>query len=373
MKKRICIYSEKWQLNGGVEKYILNNLQYMDTTANEYFILVSQIETNEYSSFLEDKNVKLIPVLDHKINNPVKRTFNTILNIKAVLKKYRFDTIEFNISNGVSLIYAYLAKIVDIDRRIVHSHNSYITDNHLNGKLKLFAHYFFKFIFRNMATDFVACSDKAAEWMFTSKKIRNGQVIYLKNGVDTSKFAFCEEERKSIREKYNLQNKLVVGNIGRMHSQKNQIFLLKIFRALTKKHPEFTLLLIGEGYLFDYLNSIVKKEKMEKKVLFVKNTNQVRGFLSAMDVFVLPSIYEGFPIVGVEAQANGLPCVFSERMTKEVCINENTIQLKLEDDIEKWVTFILNYAGKRIDIPAKLKNFFDIQKTAKEYELFLLK
>lgn len=78
MKKRICIYSEKWQLNGGVEKYILNNLQYMDTTANEYFILVSQIETNEYSSFLEDKNVKLIPVLDHIINNPVKRTFNTI-------------------------------------------------------------------------------------------------------------------------------------------------------------------------------------------------------------------------------------------------------------------------------------------------------
>jgi hypothetical protein len=75
----------------------------------------------------------------------------------------------------------------------------------------------------------------------------------------------------------------------------------------------------------------------------------------------------------VEAQANGLPCVFSERMTKEVCINENTIQLKLEDDIERWVTFIVNYAGKRIEIPSRLKKFFDIQKTAKEYELFLLK
>ncbi|MGI6537804.1 MAG: glycosyltransferase [Caldicoprobacterales bacterium] len=179
----------------------------------------------------------------------------------------------------------------------------------------------------------------AGEWLFG----KNAEFTILKNSLDTKMYLFDEDKRAIVREKLNISEKFVIGHIGRFHVQKNHEFLIEIFRHIVNMHSGSILLLIGEGHLRDNIEQKVKFYNLQEKIKFLGVRSDVPDLLQAMDVFLFPSLFEGFPNVLAEAQAAGLRCVASDRITDSIKITDLIEFLSLEESSEKWAKEVLKY------------------------------
>jgi glycosyltransferase involved in cell wall biosynthesis len=203
----------------------------------------------------------------------------------------------------------------------MHSHAAGVDGAHRNAKEKI--HQFFRTKLKHLGTQFVACSDLARQWMFPN--IDAHQVLLIHNGVDLKKFRFDPEIRAQVRRELGLENAVVIGHVGRFAYQKNHTFLIRAFHAFKKKEPRAKLLLVGEGELMGEMRAL---------------THEL--LLQAMDVFALPSHFEGLPIVGVEAQAAGLPVLFSDCITKEAKLTDDVGFLPIAENAETlWAGALL--------------------------------
>ena len=153
--------------------------------------------------------------------------------------------------------------------------------------------------------------------MYGKKAVQSGKITIIPNAIDLEKFAFNPDKRKLLRQKLGLENKFVLGHIGRFVYPKNHSFLIDVFAEVVKVKPEARLMLVGDGELRKNIEEKVVSLGLQDKVLFLGNRNDVADLYNAMDIFLLPSHYEGLPVVGVEAQANGLKCLFSDKVTEE--------------------------------------------------------
>ena len=168
--------------------------------------------------------------------------------------------------------------------------------------------------------------------------------------MDLEKYKFDEIERQRTREKYELENKFVIGHVGRFSYQKNHDFLIDVFYEIIKRNPNAMLLLIGYGELEQKIKEKVLRLGLDPNVIFIGKTEDLAKYYNAMDCFVLPSFYEGLPVVGIEAQAFGLPCVFSSEITPETKILDTCSFLSLEESADIWAERILqNQNLKRND------------------------
>ena len=366
-KIKILQYTERWG-TGGIESFIMNLYRNLDLRKFKMDILTSQNESTIYDKELEKYNGIKYTTLDKIYKSPIKRVLINLRVFRKKIKMLDYDIIHLNVGNGVSLIYAYLAKKEGIKRIIVHSHNTGIQNN--SRTLKILGHKICKRLFCKYATDYFACSDKAAQWLFTKKYQKN--VIIIKNGIDVDRFKFILSERENLRRKLNLENKLVIGNIGRFTEQKNHEFLIDIFYDIHSQRLDTVLLLVGEGELEEKIKNKVKELKLEKDVIFFGTTNKVSSILSIMDIFVLPSLYEGNPVVGIEAQASGLPCFFSNNITKQAKITSNAYYVSLKEPVEIWRKKILCCNTTLTNRPEQVKVVknagFDIKDVTKEIE-----
>lgn len=184
--------------------------------------------------------------------------------------------------------------------------------------------------------EFYACSENAGEFFYGKEKLRNGKVQIINNAIDFQKFSFDIEKRKCIREKMKLDNKFVVGHIGRFNNQKNHEFLIDIFCEIYKKNNKAVLLLVGTGPLEEKIKEKVQKKLPKNIVFFLGQINNINEILQGIDVFILPSLFEGLGIVLIEAQVSGLKCIASDVVPKEAQITENINFLSLELSAEKW-------------------------------------
>lgn len=191
-------------------------------------------------------------------------------------------------------------------------------------------------ILNGLVTYPVACSAAAGKMLYTKP------YLVLTNGVDCECFRFSPEKRSSIRERLNIGDAFVVGHIGRFSQQKNHQRLLHIFAALLQIRPNSILLLCGEGELMEQCKQEALELNIAGKVIFAGNVERPQDYYQAMDVLVLPSLFEGLPLVGVEAQASGLPCVFSDAITKEAGILPECVFLPLEAPDDSWADAIVN-------------------------------
>lgn len=257
--------------------------------------------------------------------------------LKNIFKNNEIDTIVFNLSYMISLVPILLAEKYNIKNIIVHSHSSKIDINsnakrclltiiHIINRYRLKKH----FIIR------LSCSHKAGVWMYGE----NTRFTIVNNAIDLDKFKYNEIKRNEVRKQLNISDKVVLGNVGRLAFQKNQKFLLNVFSKVVKRVPNACLWLIGDGPLMEELQLETVRLKLIDKVIFWGNQNNVVDFLSAMDLFILPSIFEGLPVAAIEAQANGLPCVFSDSIDSNVMINSNSISKSLFDSCEEWAIAI---------------------------------
>jgi glycosyltransferase EpsF len=212
---------------------------------------------------------------------------------------------------------------------------------------------------KKYATDYMCCSELAGRWLFGNKEYDKGNVYLLNNAIDLDKFKYDEKIRKEVRKELNIKDDtLVIGHIGRFVAQKNHTFLIDIFNEIHKNNNDSILLLAGQGPKENEIKEKVKTLNLEKNVVFLGQRNDANRLYQAFDVFLLPSLYEGLPVVGVEAQASGLLCILSESMTQETKVLDTTTFISLEESAKEWSTKLLdNYKNfKRRDTTKEITN-----------------
>lgn len=189
-------------------------------------------------------------------------------------------------------------------------------------------------------TDYFACSHLAARWKFPPSVIREGRYTVLKNAVDTRRLRFDAAARRRVREELGLGDCPVVGHVGRFALQKNHRFLIEVFAALVAVEPRAQLVLVGEGELLEDVLDLVDKLELEQRVHYVGVRQDIPALMSAFDVLLLPSFFEGLPVVGVEAQAAGLPVVTSTGVTRELPLEDLATYLPLTHTAAQWAATV---------------------------------
>lgn len=235
-------------------------------------------------------------------------------------------------------------KFSGVKKIIFHSHNTNIDDdNKFKRFLMLIYHYFSRTLITNFVEIKYACSMKAYKWLY-GKECRSQENL-IRNAIDLDKFIYNNSLVVEQKLKLFCENAFVIGHIGRFSYQKNHEFLINTFYEIQKKNDRARLLLIGEGLLYENIRNLVCKLNIENKVKFVEFTTEVHKYYQIMDVFVLPSLFEGLALVCIEAQASGLKCFFSENITKEAKVSALVKFLPLNKSVNDWAEQILSVEG----------------------------
>lgn len=232
---------------------------------------------------------------------------------------------------GMNLWPIRFAKSSGIPIRIAHSHNA---EDHFS--VRSFFLLYERIFYRTAATHLFACSEKAARQSYGDRVVDRGAVFILHNGIDTARFRFDEAVRQRLRRAMGLEEKLVVGHVGRFVKQKNHERLIDIMKELTAIEPEGMLILIGTGPLEESIRKKVDRAGLKGHVLFLGERSDVNEWMQAFDLLLMPSLWEGLPIVGVEAQAAGLPVLVSDTVSDELAMTDSVHFIPLKKDSSVW-------------------------------------
>ncbi|MBR2786196.1 MAG: glycosyltransferase family 1 protein [Clostridia bacterium] len=328
---RIAQIMGKW-LGGGVESVVMNYYRNINREKIQFDFICDEDSTNIPYKEIENLGGKVILI------PPYQKLPSYIRKLKKVLQENKYEVIHSHITT-LSVFPLFTAKMAGVQTRIAHSHSTTNKaewkKNLIKGILKPFSKVF--------ATDYMCCSEYAGRWLFGDKAYNSGKVYLLNNAINVEKFLFNEPIREKVRKNLNIQdNTIVIGHIGRFVKQKNHDFLIDIFNQIHKKNENTILLLVGQGPLQDEIKSKVDILGLNSCVSFLGQRNDVDEMYQAFDVFILPSLYEGLPVVGVEAQSSGLLCIFSDDMTKETKILDSTKFVSLSESADYWSKLTLD-------------------------------
>lgn len=324
---------------GGIESVIMNYYRNIDKSKLQFDFLCN---TNKIAYQEEIKelggNIYTIPSKRKqytKYRQEIKRIFEENTS--------KYIAIWYNSCNLNNIDYLKYAKKYNIKHRIIHAHNSKNMGTSLIEKLyNSFSHNKNKYILDKYATDFWTCSEIAGQFFYKKNIRKSKNYKIINNAIDLSKFKYNEESRKVYRKNMNLENKIIIGNIGRLHFQKNQKFIIDIFSELCKKKDNFNLLLVGQGEDEEELKNKVKMLNLENRVSFLGVRKDVPDLLQTMDILLFPSIFEGLPVTLVEAEASGIDILTSiEAFPEETELSKIAERLSLNDKIDKWVEKLL--------------------------------
>lgn len=321
---------------GGVSAILFNIYKHIDRSRVTFDFLSPDETTYEVCrDEIEAMGGHLYGLGIHR--NKLLNKFLLSKRLSAFLREHDYDIVHIN---SGALLYnlqvAAIAKRCGIKRIIVHAHSTLNKSKKLKNLMVKIA----KPLLNLFATDFFTCSDKAAQDMFTAKTVRD-KVVTVKNGIETERFAFNSAVRSRMREELGVDDKLVICSVGRFDPKKNQLFLIECFKEMHELNPETVLVLVGSGELENAIKSKVKASGLENDVLFLGMRMDVNEILQAADIFILPSIAEGYPIVGVESQTAGVFTVVSSNITAELGITDNILFLDLDKGAHFWAETIL--------------------------------
>ena len=296
---------------------------------------------------------------------PYQKLFKYLKELKRIFKENNYKIVHSNI-NTLSVFPLYAAKKAKVPIRIAHSHS---TTNKKEKKKNLL-----KQVLRPLskiyATDYFCCSELSGRWLFGDKEYDKGNVFLLNNAIDLDKFKYDEKVRKAKRKELNIKDTIkVIGHLGRFVEQKNHRFLIDIFNEIHNKDKNTLLLLAGQGPLMDEMKQKVKDLNLEDSVRFLGQRSDAAELYQAFDLFLLPSLYEGLPVVGVEAQASGNLCYLSDDMTKETKVLDSTKFMSLSQSAEEWADNIIRdlETYKKHDTKEEVSEYgFNIEKEAKK-------
>jgi glycosyltransferase involved in cell wall biosynthesis len=238
--------------------------------------------------------------------------------------------------------------------------------------LKGLATRFFRHDLAKKADFLFACSDLAARDVFGDKAVDQGRVKIIHNAIDVKRFTYDQELRNKMREQLGLTDALVLGHVGRFNYQKNHPYLIDIFAAVCEKRDDAVLLLLGEGPDMDVIKEKCRRLNLDDKVIFAGNQKETEKYYQTMDVFLLPSFFEGLPGVLMEAQAAGLRCFVSDTVTREARATDLVTYLSIDQSPASWADEILKTASyeRRDTYEALAAAGFDVRQQAEGYRIF---
>ncbi len=347
---RIAQVIGKW-IGGGVEAVVMNYYRHIDKSKIQFDFICDEDSTNIPYEEIEKLGGKVILI------PPYQKLFRYHRELKRVLKEGNYKIVHSHI-NTLSVFSLFAAKCAKVPVRIAHSHS---TTNKKEKKKNLMKQVLKPFS-KLFATDYMCCSELAGRWLFGDKLYNEGKIYLLNNAIDLKKFEYNEKIREEVRKELNIaEETFIMGHIGRFVEQKNHSFLIDIFYEIQKERQNAVLMLVGQGPLQEEYKAKVEQQGLKDNVLFLGQRNDAARLYQAIDVFVLPSLYEGLPVVGVEAQAAGVLCVFSDDMTKETKVLESTIFNTLNQSASEWAKTILTeskeYVRGKTSDEMKKKNF----------------
>lgn len=356
-------------LVGGIQIFLKNLLEYIDREKFEIELLIlddgvqyplEQVFTDDGFQIHRLEGIWLRKPQDfRKYCQAVKEFFRV---------HHDYDVVHMNSGSKNYAVLKY-AKKYGIGSRIAHSHN---IDFQTTSPYKKYIGNIFKYILNYYATLYFACSYEAGLWLFGKRVVDGDLFTVIPNAIDFNKFKPNEECRDRMREELGVKEKLVIGNVARFSNQKNHQFLLHIFVKVLKKNSEAKLLLIGDGELYEEIKYLAKELGVFDSCIFTGYQENVSDYMQAMDVFVLPSKFEGLGIVLIEAQANGIPCFTSFGVVPEgVKVSQLLEFVSLEEDYDYWANQILGVDLSRRDTYFMLRDEgYIIEDMIRELEMY---
>ena len=267
-----------------------------------------------------------------KSTGPIKSFMQT----KNLVKREKYQYVMRVNQHSLAALDLLAARMGGAKHLIMRSSNSQSV-----GTLQTVLHYLFRFLPGMVPTVKIAPSTEAAEYTFGKGCVAKKKVTLLKNGLDTEKFRFSAEARHSYRAELGVENRMVVGHVGRFDGQKNHGFLLDVFAKIKQLREDAVLILVGDGNLRQEISQKAQTLGLADSVQFLGIRSDVPEILSAMDVFVFPSLYEGMPNTILEAQTSGLPCIISDTITGEAKVTELVQFLSLNQGQDAWAEFAI--------------------------------
>lgn len=335
--------------SGGTETFIMNMYRNIDRTKYQFDFAV---HTNKKGVFEEEIEKLGGRIFRFSIKDD-KNFIRYSKDLNSFFDKHKEYKIVHSCMPSIAWIYLKIAKKHGVNIRIAHSHSAGF-DHNFRGILKHINTMFIK----NYSNLNLACSNLAGKYMFGNKDF-----TIVHNAIDINKYVYNEESRNEIRNGLEIDDKVVIGHIGRISKEKNHLFMIELMKRLPNK---YVLLCVGSGPDQSKIQEIINEENLSDRIILVGNKPDAYKYYSAFDLFILPSLYEGLPTVAVEAQVSGLKCLLSSNITDEVNINGDVKFIEL--DVEKWKSNILKMNIERNKVDLLSFKSYDIKYEAKALE-----
>ena len=322
-KIRIAYIVKNLRING-ISTAVLNYSKNMNKEKYDITIFASQPIDEKNRNMCKENMISLVEI-------PKKKSLlKYILCLNKYLDKDKFDIVHIHGNSATICLELIIAKIKKIKVLATHSHNTSCSH--------MMIHKVFTPLLNRLSNLKLSCGQDAGKWMY-----KNDDFTVIPNGFVVDEYRFDNTGRKSIREKLNIDDGIVIGHVGRFTEQKNHEFIIDTFEKIVESGKKFYLLLVGNGPNYSKIKERVGMSKYKDRVIFYGETDNVRELYDAMDLFILPSKHEGLVIVLLEAQAKGLKCFVSSNVSKEGIFNLNeTDILDLSLGSGKWAGEIVN-------------------------------
>lgn len=358
MKRLLCIVSA--MNTGGAETFLMKMYRSLDREKYQMDFCVNSDE-----NFYEQEILKLGGKI-YKIPAKSQNVCKWHQELKQVVRENGYQYVIRVCEHSLAVLDLLVAREGGAKQLIMRSSNT-----GSGGKISTVVHRCFRFLPRTVPTVKLAPSTEAAEYTFGKGCVERGEVFLLHNAIDTNVYCFDEVARERLRKEMGLEDKFVVGHVGRFNQQKNHAFLIDVFQELHQRNPRARLVLVGKGELEEAVRQKVCALGLEEYVIFTGVRQDIPQLLSAFDVFLFPSLYEGMPNTVIEAQATGLPCVISDSITREADITGLVSYLKLGDR-NQWANRLVGCTplgcSERRDTTAKIREAgYDIYEAAKDF------
>ena len=350
---------------GGAENIVMNYYRHIDRSKVQFDFMVHRQERAAFDDEIESLGGKIYRM-------PPLYPWN-FARYKRLLKTFFAEHKEYSILHSHMSENGYFAfkeaQQQGVPIRILHAHGA-----PRQYDLKTPFREYFRHSVRSCATHMFACGLEAGKWLFGQDNKQN--IIVMNNAINVPSFTFSEAIRIEKRNELELRtDQFVMGHVGSFGKHKNHSFLLDIFSVIKKIHPNSVLMLIGDGSLRSGIKKKIKKLNLQDSVLLTGVRSDIAELMQTMDVFVLPSLWEGLPVVIIEAQASGLHCIISENITDEVCLTNLVEREKLDTSLDIWATKVIQYSNgyeRRNTYRELCDAGYDIRSNAKFLQEFYL-
>lgn len=357
--------------SGGIEAFVTNLNNCRDVFEEPFDFLL--YGSSNHVEFYETKNLEsgshIYKLGDNCSKNFVIACIQKRIRAYYFMKNNYYDVVHIHNSNVFCMLEAIAAKIAGVPRVVVHSHNTTLCSKGIKKIIKQIFQILGRPMWPLFADEYCACSTEAGIWMFGKKAVEQGRVHILKNGIVAEKYYFNEKIRTEYRDKLGWNSNYIIGHIGRFSTQKNHTFLIDIFKQIYDREPKARLILFGVGELEENIKNKVHKLGLDESVCFYGTSKEINNWLQAMDLYLFPSLYEGLPVSGIEAQASGVPILAANTISPELEITDCINWMGLEKKPEEWANKAIELMKRKSDRNTEKsiqKAGYDIKITAEE-------